>query len=184
MLIQAGNNCPFHAASITMSATDPAQTTSIPQITESDLRGFHTKHVDHTHEPASFFASDAEDHAEEASYDDEDDDGLGYYPDGAKRTLTDDQIAMFRHTEMQVLLRDRRRQAEDADSDAEQSMEEAGPNQQAAVVESAGSASKEGKASPTAQEVPDLSPPLHVATADERGVKKQVSMRLETVECP
>lgn len=34
-----------------------------------------------------------------------DDDGLGYYPDGRKRTLTDEQIAIFRHSEIQELLR-------------------------------------------------------------------------------
>ena len=36
------------------------------------------------------------------------DDGLGYYEDGTKRTLTDEQIAMFRHSEIQTLLRDHR----------------------------------------------------------------------------
>ena len=38
-----------------------------------------------------------------------DEDGLGYYPDGVKRTLTDQQIAIFRHSEIQGLLRERRR---------------------------------------------------------------------------
>ena len=32
-------------------------------------------------------------------------DGLGYYPNGVKRTLTDDQIAMFRHSELYALSR-------------------------------------------------------------------------------
>lgn len=42
----------------------------------------------------------------EAYYeDDEDEDGLGYYPDGVKRTLTDEQIDMFRHSETQALRR-------------------------------------------------------------------------------
>jgi hypothetical protein len=31
------------------------------------------------------------------------DDGLGYYPDGVKRTLTDQQIEIFRHSEIQKL---------------------------------------------------------------------------------
>jgi len=34
-----------------------------------------------------------------------DDDGLGYYPDGVKRTLTDEQIAIFRHSELEALRR-------------------------------------------------------------------------------
>ena len=37
-------------------------------------------------------------------YDEEGEDDLGYYPDGAKRTLTDAQIAIFRHTELQEML--------------------------------------------------------------------------------
>lgn len=43
------------------------------------------------------------------------DDCLGYYEDGVKRTLTDEQIAMFRHSEIQALLRDRRLKAENND---------------------------------------------------------------------
>ncbi|KAI1501173.1 hypothetical protein F5X99DRAFT_210663 [Biscogniauxia marginata] len=35
----------------------------------------------------------------------EEDDGLGYYPDGVKRTLTDEQIAIFRHSELESLRR-------------------------------------------------------------------------------
>lgn len=36
---------------------------------------------------------------------DEDEDGLGYYPDGVKRTLTDEQIAIFRHSELEAMRR-------------------------------------------------------------------------------
>ena len=36
------------------------------------------------------------------------DDGLGYYEDGVKRTLTDEQIRMFRHSEIQRLASERR----------------------------------------------------------------------------
>ncbi|MCJ1374758.1 hypothetical protein MMC20_005990 [Loxospora ochrophaea] len=43
-------------------------------------------------------------HAEE---DVDKDDGLGYYSDGAKRTLTDEQVAIFRHSEIQSLLREK-----------------------------------------------------------------------------
>ncbi len=38
-------------------------------------------------------------------YQEEEDDGLGYYPDGVKRTLTDEQIAIFRHSEIESLRR-------------------------------------------------------------------------------
>ena len=37
----------------------------------------------------------------------EDEDDLGYYPDGAKRTLTNEQIAMFRHSEIYAIVRQR-----------------------------------------------------------------------------
>ena len=36
------------------------------------------------------------------------DDGLGYYEDGVKRTLREEQIKMFRHSEIQRLLNERR----------------------------------------------------------------------------
>lgn len=49
------------------------------------------------------------DNDEHYYYDEEEDDGLGYYPDGVKRTLTDEQIAMFRHSELQALERARER---------------------------------------------------------------------------
>ncbi|MCJ1478775.1 hypothetical protein MMC13_007459 [Lambiella insularis] len=42
----------------------------------------------------------------------DDDHELGYYHDGKKRTLTDDQIAMFRHSEIQSHLREQKRRAE------------------------------------------------------------------------
>lgn len=38
---------------------------------------------------------------------DEDEDGLGYYSDGVKRTLTDEQIAIFRHSEIENLRREK-----------------------------------------------------------------------------
>lgn len=47
----------------------------------------------------------------------EEDDGLGYYPDGVKRTLTDDQIAMFRHSEIYAIIRERQVRKENADAD-------------------------------------------------------------------
>jgi len=53
-------------------------------------------------------------------YYEEADDGLGYYPDGTKRTLTDEQIAMFRHSEIQAILRKRRLRKENGEhSDAD-----------------------------------------------------------------
>lgn len=48
-------------------------------------------------------------------------DDLGYYPDGVKRTLTDEQIAMFRHSEISRLLRQQQLKKENAMLDEEAS---------------------------------------------------------------
>lgn len=60
-------------------------------------------------DPNQFEQHGKEELYEEEYYyeEEEEDDGLGYYPDGVKRTLTDDQIAMFRHSELQALERAR-----------------------------------------------------------------------------
>jgi hypothetical protein len=74
----------------------------LPTITEDDLRTFHLKHFPATPLPQSFASTQDRDQEQE--------DELGYYPDGTKRTLTDDQIAMFRHSEIQQLLKTLRSQ--------------------------------------------------------------------------
>lgn len=50
---------------------------------------------------------------DEEYLEEEAEDGLGYYQDGVKRTLTDEQIAIFRHSEIQALLRERRHAGEE-----------------------------------------------------------------------
>ncbi len=55
--------------------------------------------------PAADVSGNPADDDEE--YYEEEDDGLGYYPDGVKRTLTDEQIAIFRHSELEALRRAR-----------------------------------------------------------------------------
>lgn len=45
---------------------------------------------------------------------------LGLYPDGVRRTLTDEQVAMFRHSEIQRLLAERRRKKETEDDKKQQ----------------------------------------------------------------
>lgn len=51
-------------------------------------------------------------------------DGLGYYPSGAKRTLTDQQIAMFRHSEIYGIIRARQVKRENEEFDSEQVADE------------------------------------------------------------
>lgn len=66
------------------------------------MKLFHRKHFPGTPLPQQFFLSSS---YEQNEYEDEEDDGLGYYPDGVKRTLTDTQISIFRHSEIQRILR-------------------------------------------------------------------------------
>ncbi|KAK2872161.1 hypothetical protein FQN49_002519 [Arthroderma sp. PD_2] len=90
---------------------------NIPSITCDDLAAFHAKHFA-THDFNAITASDFlttpynATEAEATSYEDFYDDELGYYPDGVKRTLTDEQIAIFRHSEIQALLRQKKLEEE------------------------------------------------------------------------
>ncbi|KAI5815427.1 hypothetical protein BZA77DRAFT_75417 [Pyronema omphalodes] len=90
----------------------------IPTVTPEDLAAFHHTHLCPTSSAAcstlcgtNAAGATGDDYYE--YYDEEayEDDGLGYYPDGAKRTLTDVQIAIFRNSEVQELLKAKRRAA-------------------------------------------------------------------------
>lgn len=72
----------------------------VPTVTQDDLKAFQARNF-----PSN--AKSHDDHHRAGESIDEDDDGLGYYPDGIKRTLTDEQIAMFRHSEIYALYRER-----------------------------------------------------------------------------
>jgi len=82
----------------------------VPTVTEDDLERFHQSHFTHAPLPAAFMP----DHQLEEL--DEEDDGLGYYPDGVKRTLTNEQIVMFRHSEIQALIKQQEAALEDSES--------------------------------------------------------------------
>lgn len=78
------------------------------------MSAFHTSHfgsLSRNHFTTTFLQPESAVGAE-AHIEAEEDDGLGYYADGVKRTLTDEQVAMFRHSEIQALLRERRHVAE------------------------------------------------------------------------
>lgn len=79
---------------------------SVPTVTPNDLLAFRARIFNDVPVPETS-AQDLED----------EDDDLGYYPDGVKRTLTDDQVAMFRHSEVYSLLRERQREKEKADAE-------------------------------------------------------------------
>ncbi|KAI5258625.1 hypothetical protein E4T42_00368 [Aureobasidium subglaciale] len=91
------------------------QNLRLPLVTEDDLHHFHQKHFSGSSSGSSNRSHDAGASFEENTTDDDD---LGYYHDGVKRTLTDDQIAMFRHSEIQTLLRERRRRRENTESES------------------------------------------------------------------
>lgn len=82
-------------------------------ITESEvsqLREFHAQHF--PQQPVPSLTGRIEqveaNPATDSGLPPENSSGLGYYRDGTKRTLTDEQIEMFRHSEIQRLLNERR----------------------------------------------------------------------------
>jgi len=94
----------------------------IPTVTVDDLNAFHAKHF--PRDPSVFltanlkedgFLLEEQEQENDVSEYDGDDDGLGYYPDGVKRTLTDEEIQIFRHSEIHALLRERELQLETED---------------------------------------------------------------------
>ncbi|KAF2799102.1 hypothetical protein K505DRAFT_346114 [Melanomma pulvis-pyrius CBS 109.77] len=86
----------------------------VPIVRVDDLRLFHTKHFPHAPAPAYFVYGAGS--VEQPWENEEEDDGLGYYNDGIKRTLTDEQVALFRHTEIQTIIRQRMRRREASSS--------------------------------------------------------------------
>ncbi|KAI1649984.1 uncharacterized protein F4817DRAFT_329352 [Daldinia loculata] len=94
----------------------------VPEVSQEEISSFHDAHFSLAATKlfnAQFFrpenAQDEQDenqyYEEYEEYYEEEDDGLGYYPDGVKRTLTDEQIAIFRHSEIEALRRAKTRAA-------------------------------------------------------------------------
>ncbi|OTA00259.1 hypothetical protein A9Z42_0072540 [Trichoderma parareesei] len=152
-----------------MSAVDDLSF-KIPQITSDELLAFQQSHFSseaaaefgHTFTSLppqeTFEAQPCEDWWEE----EEDDDGLGYYEDGVKRTLTDEQIAIFRHSELRELRRQQEKQAgskaperpQDASAD---DLGTASPQDSGGAVGSQGKKRKRKKSKAVKQEPkPDL----------------------------
>ncbi|MCJ1405329.1 hypothetical protein MMC11_008556 [Xylographa trunciseda] len=91
---------------------------TLPSISSDDLLAFHALTYGQSFSGSipdlsvAFIPADGRDEDGAQS-----DDTLGYYQDGVKRTLTDAQIAMFRHSEVQALLRDQRHAREKESSE-------------------------------------------------------------------
>ncbi|PGH03368.1 hypothetical protein GX51_04099 [Blastomyces parvus] len=77
----------------------------IPTVTVHDLQAFNARHFLNRNNSGTVHALIPVADAQQL---DDGDDDLGYYPDGTKRTLTDQQIEIFRHSEIQKLQRERR----------------------------------------------------------------------------
>ncbi|KAI1483563.1 hypothetical protein F4774DRAFT_405568 [Daldinia eschscholtzii] len=84
----------------------------VPEVSQEDISSFYDTHFSFAAVElfdAQFFrpenTQDDNQYCEEYEEYYEEDDGLGYYPDGVKRTLTDEQIAIFRHSEIESLRR-------------------------------------------------------------------------------
>ena len=89
-------------------ATTP-QNTTLLRLDHHELQRLHEFHAAHfpgQEVPKIDGANDALDNVPNQEV--EDSDHLGYYEDGVRRTLTDEQIRMFRHSEIQRLLLARR----------------------------------------------------------------------------
>jgi hypothetical protein len=108
--------------------------------------------------------------------DEEEDDGLGYYPDGVKRTLTDDQIAIFRHSEMEAL---KRAAGKKAEAEANRKSFAGAAGETAAREEGRGSAKRKAELSDGEEEeegeISSATPPLLVPT--EKKSKKRRKKR-------
>jgi hypothetical protein len=104
----------------TMAAVSPSFELEITK-----LKQFHATHFIGQPVPniSSASAQRSMEQAKEAEYkeNEEYDDGLGYYQDGVERTLTEEQVKMFRHSEVQRLLAARRRDAETKNDDRSRS---------------------------------------------------------------
>ncbi|KFY01064.1 hypothetical protein V490_01103 [Pseudogymnoascus sp. VKM F-3557] len=90
---------------------------TVPLVSSVELADFFTKHFSgysKDHFATTFLAEGLAE---------EEDDNLGYYEDGVKRTLTDEQIAMFRRTEIETLVREKRRSDEAKADKADRALE-------------------------------------------------------------
>ncbi|KAI0810259.1 hypothetical protein GGR55DRAFT_678855 [Xylaria sp. FL0064] len=86
-----------------------------PEVSQADIESFYATHF--SNEAIGLFESQFlrpdlvhDDNTDNYYHEgEEEDDGLGYYPDGVKRTLTDEQIVIFRHSELEALRRAERK---------------------------------------------------------------------------
>lgn len=118
------------------------------KISQEDLRDFHVKHFPHVPAPEHILHGVENEIAEDYH---QEENTLGYYEDGTPQTLTDEQIAMFRHSEIQAIIRKRRSKRESG-NDSDQGEAEEGE------VEDSGADGSSKVESPASQATPAAAP--------------------------
>jgi hypothetical protein len=107
-------------AKASLSGSNEQSLPNPPRVTEDDLLAFQYRHFGDDSQPAEWFVSPEVALAYHPNHDPNDEDGLGYYPDGVKRTLTDADIEWFRARELhQLQIQQEKRDAEQAEREAE-----------------------------------------------------------------
>jgi hypothetical protein len=87
----------------------------------------------------------------------QDDDGLGYYPDGVKRTLTDEQIEIFRHSELEGIRREQeKKDKRKVEDDEEEQVADIPADRMPAGSQSSKKAKRSNKPGPRREPKPDL----------------------------
>ncbi|KAL9050952.1 MAG: hypothetical protein Q9206_004889 [Seirophora lacunosa] len=116
-----------------MTSSQEVMGLHVPSVTTADLEAFHQAHFEVKPSIASGGAHSIPTAVDPFEYSGEEvvEDVLGYYLDGVKRTLTDEQITMFRNSEIYSILRKRQLQKENEDAD-----ERGSPYPEAANVQS------------------------------------------------
>ncbi|KAK5631658.1 hypothetical protein RRF57_007372 [Xylaria bambusicola] len=122
------------AQALLMSTSYASMAFQAPEVSHADIESFHATHFSNNAVNLfefEFLRPDATRSSATEEYyykeEEEEDDGLGYYPDGVKRTLTDEQIAIFRHSEIEALRRaDRAASNQEATHDSEPAIDPVG----------------------------------------------------------
>jgi hypothetical protein len=84
---------------------------------------FQTDHFQHLEFPFNATENDVYDGHRGGECIEEEEEDLGYYEDGVKRTLSDEQVKIFRHSEIHSLLRERQRLREEQEEEEYEAMD-------------------------------------------------------------
>lgn len=122
---------PSASLEIHQTSTPSLQPAVLPQLHHDErerTRAFHVAHFPGQEVPNTDVSQEFK--QEEVHTEPESSEELGYYEDGVRRTLTDEQITMFRHSEIQRLLLARRQQREQEEQEIERAQRQKKRNMQ------------------------------------------------------